>query len=293
MRGRAALILSVVMGVLAVIMMTVYINSRESSLLQLSAMRDVLVTTQDVLAQSVIDERMLQRIQVPAKYVQPQAIADPRDLIGRVVAVPIPRGAQVLGTYLENAGEMALAYEVPRGRRAVTIAVTDITGVGGLVRPGNFVDIMGTFEFGRPISTNGGRTQYADERTETRVLMQNTQVVAVGRNHRGDRATQAAVGVTMAEQARIDAEQARERQRETRNVTVLVGPEQAQQLVLAQEIGTLTLSLRSNLDAGQVVDLGSLDPFGLLKVQMPVKPRAQPVWRELRGTAGSLGIGGF
>src|SRR3990172_8232371 len=112
MRGRAALILSVVMGVLAVIMMTVYINSRESSLLQLSAMRDVLVTTQDVLAQSVLDERMLQRIQVPAKYVQPQAIADSRDLIGRVVAVPIPRGAQVLGTYLENAGEMALAYEV-------------------------------------------------------------------------------------------------------------------------------------------------------------------------------------
>lgn len=291
MRGRAALILSVLMGGLAVVMMLVYVNSRESSLLQLSAMKDVLVATQDILANTVVDERMIQRIQVPAKYVQPQALVDPRDLVGRVVAVPVARGGQILGTYLQNAGETALAYEVPRGRRAVTIAVSDVTGVGGLIRPGNFVDIMGTFDYGRPVGVSNGRMQYADERTETRVLMQNTQVVAVGKDHRNDRAAQTRQATSLAQQAQLDAEASRLRQQETRHITVLVGPEQAQQLVLAQEIGTLTLTLRSNLDAGQVVDLGSLDPFGLLKVQVPVKSRPAPVWREIRGTSGTAGVG--
>ena len=287
MRGRAALILSVVMGVLAVVMMSVYINSRESSLLQLSAMKDVIVATQDILVNSVVDERMVQRIQVPAKYVQPQAITDLKDLVGRVVAVPVPKGGQILGTYLENAGETALAYEVPRGRRAITIAVSDISGVGGLVRPGNFVDIMGTFEYGRPMSMTNGRMQYADERTETRMLMQNMQIVAVGKEHRGEQPAQTGQALTLAQQTALNAAAARAKQQEVRNVTLLAGPEQAQQLVLAQEIGTLTLTLRSNLDNGQVIDLGSLDPLGLLKVQVPLKSRPAPVWREIRGTSGT------
>ena len=73
-----------------------------------------------------------------------------------------------------------------------------------------------------------------------------------------------------------------------RNITVLVSPQQVQELVLAQHVGTLTLALRSNLDAGQVVDLGRLDPLGLLKVPIPVKPRSTPSWREIRGTGGSV-----
>ncbi len=67
------------------------------------------------------------------------------------------------------------------------------------------------------------------------------------------------------------------------SVTVLVSPQQVQQLVLAQRIGDLTLSLRSNLDAGGVVDLDRLDPLQMLGVEIPVKPRGRPSWRETPG----------
>ncbi len=283
MRGRAALMLSFGMGVLAVLLMFVYINGRENRLLELSAMKDVIVASQDVQANTILDERVVQRVQVPAKYVQPQALTELRDAVGRVALVAIPRGAQVLGTYLEDEGRTALAYEVPRGRRALTVAVTDETGVGGLVRPGNFVDIFGTFEFGRPVSMQMGQTQYTDERTETRLMLQNVQVIAVGREHRRERPEPkpANAPTTIAEQAARERE---DRQGSSiRHMTMLVGPREAQQLVLAQEIGTLTLALRSNLDAGQVVDLGTLDPLGLLQVQIPVKARRTPAWREMRG----------
>src|SRR5687767_5416346 len=150
MRNRTAVFLSIAMGLIAVLLMSVYMTSRENQLLELAAPKDVLVAAADILANSVIEERMIQRIQVPAKYQEPKALTDARDAVGRVAAISVPRGAQIIGTYLEDAGRTALAYEVPRGRRAVTIAVSDVTGVGGLVRPANFVDILGTFEFGRP-----------------------------------------------------------------------------------------------------------------------------------------------
>ena len=112
MRGRAALILSVVMGVLAVVMMSVYINSRESSLLQLSAMKDVLVATQDILANRS-SERMIQRIQ-SRQYVQP----GPGDR--RISSAGSSRagagGGQILGTY-RRMSETALATGAARAPR--------------------------------------------------------------------------------------------------------------------------------------------------------------------------------
>ena len=62
-----------------------------------------------------------------------------------------------------------------------------------------------------------------------------------------------------------------------------LAPRQTQELILAQEIGTLTLALRSTLDEGMAADLGSLDPLGLLKVPIPPIPKPRPWWRELRG----------
>jgi pilus assembly protein CpaB len=231
---------------------------------------------------------MVQRIQVPAKYQEPKALVDARDAVGRVASISVPQGAQIIGTYLEDAGRTALAYEVPRGRRAVTIAVSDVTGVGGLVRPANFVDILGTFEFGRPSTgSQGERAAFTDEHTETRTLMQNVLVVAVGRDYLAERADvrpQEQAGTMGQPAAQAHGNAANERNRDVRNVTVLVTPDKVQELVLAQQIGTLTLALRSSADPENTVSLPPLDPSSLLHIQRPLKSREAPAWREIRGS---------
>jgi Flp pilus assembly protein CpaB len=155
------------------------------------------------------------------------------------------------------------------------------------VRPGNFIDMFGTFEFGRPTGYQGGQLMYADEKTEVRLMMQNIQVVAIERDIRrgGAPARRYTTPEEMAEAQTAAADEARAaRERPVTNVTLLMSPEQVQQVVLAQELGRLTLALRSNLDAGQVIDLGSMDQLKLLGVQTPVKPKAgRPAWREIRG----------
>ena len=287
MRSKAALLLSLVLGVVAVVLLFSWASGLRRQLLEESNMVGILVATVDIPPNTIIDERLVQRIEVPQKYAQPKAMADFNLVRGRVAAAPIPAGAQILDTYLEEEGRMALAYDVPRGRRAITIGVDAVSGIGGNVRPGNFIDMFGTFEFGRPTGYQGGQLMYADEKTEVRLMMQNVQVVAIERDIRrgGTPARHYTTPEEMQEAQTAAADEARAaRERPVTNVTLLVSPEQAQQVVLAQELGRLTLALRSNLDAGQVIDLGSMDQMKLLGVQTPVKPKAgRPAWREMRG----------
>ena len=282
MRDRGRLIAAIVAGVAAVVLTWFYISSREASLLQQSAPQAVVVATADIPGNSVIQPGTFVVREVPAAFVQPRALASEEDVQGRVVLVPVPKGTQILATMLGDEGESALSFEVPAGQRAVTIAAANVTGVGGLVRPGNRVDVMGTFDFGRPVGVSqAGVITYADERTETRLLMQDMRVIAVDQQHRRRGAPPRPVATP------VEGEEATlapiEETKEIQNVTLLASIRQAQELILAQEVGTLTLALRSNLDAGRVENLQNLDVVGLLGVQVPIKRRPAPSWREMRG----------
>jgi pilus assembly protein CpaB len=276
MSGRAKLLLSMVLGLLAVFLVFMYVRGIERQLYEEVDMQNVVVAREAIAAGGAIDERVVQRVQVPRKYRQPQTFPAVEEVAGRVAVVPIPAGAQVVGGMLADAGAEALSFEVPRGRRAVAITVSDDTGVGGLIRPGNFVDIVGTFEFGRPIANQGGRITYADERTEVRTMMQNVFVVAVNKELRRERIREETGGGEAATQGN---------QRSLRTVTLLVDPARVQELVLAQQVGDLTL--RSSLD-DTAVDLPFLDPMGLLKVPIPLKPKAPRAAQAFRDVGRGL-----
>jgi len=280
MRKNGRLAAAIAAGLAAMVLTWFYISMREASLLSRSEPQMVAVAKVDIPGNSVIQAGMYELKGVPSAFAQPRAITKPEDIEGRVATVPIAAGSQVSATMLGDESEGALAYEVPSGQRAVSIAAADIQGVGGLVRPGNRVDIIGNFEFGRPMSVSqNGTINYADERTETRLMMQDVRVLAVDQNHRRRGAPARPVPAQDSdEQAAATALES-----QIRNVTVLVSLRQAQELILAQEIGTLTLALRSNGDGGRVENLVNMDPLTLLGVQTPIKRRAQPVWRELRG----------
>jgi pilus assembly protein CpaB len=267
---------SMAAGLFAAFAIWLYLDARENELLQMSALQDVVVATKDVLANTALDERTIEVTQVPRKFVQPGAVAAVADVVGRVAAVPIPQGAQVTGTSLIEGGAESLAFSVPRGLRAIAIAVSDVTGVGGQLRPGNFVDVVGTFEYGMPSGTAGGQITYSQERTETVTIAQNVQVVAVA----GEPV--AIEGGSAANEEKPSPSPGPPALASLTSVTLLVTPAQVQELVLAQQIGALTFSLRSSLDSAPV-ELNRLDENSFLRVPMPLKPRTQPVWREMRG----------
>lgn len=269
MKGTPAIILSVLFGILAWIFVWLYLSTRERELLQIADLQTVVVAAADILPGTAIEENMIAETEVPQKFMQPSTFTSSRDVVGQIPAVPIQEGSQVLGTSMTGVGR-SLATKIPRGRRAVSIAVSDVTGVAGLVRPNNYVDVFAIMKLG---SSPGA----SDQRTFVTTLFQNVLVLAVGTDT-GDfpMAGQDSDGGPLA---------GARRQQGFSNVTLALTPEQAQDLVLVQDIGDLSLALRSFREGEQPVDLARSNASAVFGIdESQIVPRRAPSWQEIRGT---------
>ncbi len=149
----------------------------------------------------------------------------------RVVLNPLAKGEPVLTTKITGSGQRAsLAALIEPGMRAVTIRVDDVRGVAGFVRPGDRVDVL--------------LTQTVNGNAVADVLLKNVKVLAV-------------------DQVANDHQ---ENPTVARAVTAEVNTEQAQKLVLAQGVGSLSLVLRqpdNQIEAADrrvtLADLGSTE----------------------------------
>ncbi len=111
-----------------------------------------------------------------------------------------------------------LPPSIPEGMRALSVRVNEIVGVAGFVVPGTRVDLMVTMK-------QTGNSQDS----MTRVVLSDLQVLTAG--------------------TRYDQEKARDGQPiPTSVVTLLVTPEDAEKITLAQSEGQIMLTLRNPMD---------------------------------------------
>ncbi|MBK9293489.1 MAG: Flp pilus assembly protein CpaB [Oligoflexia bacterium] len=133
----------------------------------------VLIATKDILEMSTIDETMVTQEERPVDFLQPGVVENPDDAIGLVAATPIKKGEQIIFTKLLSPGpKTGLSLQVAPDKRAVTIPVDEVRGVGKLIRPGDRVDILTSISYGDARS----------ERREVKTLLQDVLVLATGIN---------------------------------------------------------------------------------------------------------------
>ncbi|HLB58914.1 MAG TPA: Flp pilus assembly protein CpaB, partial [Bdellovibrionota bacterium] len=169
---RPFLISAILAGV-AVLLASLYLRDKEQLLVDQSTAIDVLVAAKDINEMDVIDSEMIRTDKVPKKYLQPGAQTDVKAIEGLITAAPIKQGEQILDTKLLYPGaETGLSRRISNGRRAVTIPVTDVHGVGKLIRPGDRVDILASIDYG---------AQDREER-EVKTIMQDILVLATGQH---------------------------------------------------------------------------------------------------------------
>ena len=122
----------------------------------------------------------------------------------------------------------SLAESVPVGYRAIALRVTEESAVANLIRPGDHVDVLIA---STPNPSPPGERMFPA--AESRTVLQNVLVLAVGAAMAGDKPNVAAV----------------------RNVTLAVTPPQAAMMALLHSIGTEYLSLRTAGDNGEAQNL--------------------------------------
>ena len=123
----------------------------------------------------------------------------------------------------EPVQETIFSMKTPPGKRALTVLIDSLSAVGGLIKSGDFIDIIAQLNI--PDPQNPAETQKI-----TTVLFQSIQVLAVGTN--------------FSSSADISLYQSQQQARSL-YVTLALDPEEAGLIVFAQSNGRLQLSLRS------------------------------------------------
>jgi len=142
------------------------------------------------------------------------------DLEGRVAMKTIPQGSAVLKTMLAPEGtKPGMVARVPPGYRAFSVPISETSAVAFQFRPGDWVDVIVVMD----IRSAGRKTETISE-----VILQNIQVIAVGRSQ----SSRATTGNQKAKAAK--------------SATLLVPEAEVPRLHLARTRGTIALALRGD-----------------------------------------------
>lgn len=161
-------------------------------------------------------------------------------MLGTVVRNPITAGQPITQGSLVAPGDRGfLAAALGAGMRAVTITVSQKTGVAGFIFPGDHVDLLLT-------STVKGGDQDAQPLKTTETILRNLRVLAT------DQATNTDI---------VDGKSV---VRTSKTVTIEVTPRIAEKIQVAETLGTLSLSLRSLAD--NQADLEKAIATGAVKI---------------------------
>jgi pilus assembly protein CpaB len=191
-----------------------FLDARERDLLRRSKPRKIITAAHYLPAYTRLEPKDLQWREVPEEYLPKGALESAEEALGLVTLAPHASGEWVLFNKLAR-GSQSLAAAIPEGQRAFTLGIDPISGVSGLLRPGDIVDVLLLNEEG-----SGGRSMAA-------TLLQAVRVLAVG--------TQFAVD----EKSGADS---------AATATLALSPEECELLLFAASRGRLHLTLRSPAD---------------------------------------------
>ncbi|MFM7200985.1 MAG: Flp pilus assembly protein CpaB [Myxococcota bacterium] len=265
MKNPRALILSIVMGLIALLMQFSCINKERAALLHDSELIPTVIATRNIPKNVKLDETMVKVELVPRKWQQPGALGKGEDVYQQISASPIQEGEQVLLTKLVSLEDAGLAFKVPKRKRGIAVAVYEVNAVGGHIKPGNYVDIMGSFDFG-----TGDK---ADLRTIT--LFQNVLVLAVG-DDLGQSVPQSI------DEAAAQDNYVRATTRNNGTIVVSLTPLECQKITLAQEMGSLSLTLRSLWEDQRFVDLEKTSIHTAIGIPKKVRYQRKASYRTIR-----------
>lgn len=245
-----------------------------------SDLATVVVAKSDIPPKSRITPEMVQETQMPAEYIQNGAMRELSKVVGVLTREAIVGGEQVLERRLLTAGKQAgFTGVIPAGKRALTVAVSDVTGVAGLLKAGDFVDAIVTFD------------QQAVGGHVSQLLLQNVLVLAVNRES----------------EVPPERDAKKEAPKETgivklATVTLAVSPEEATKVTLSEEKGKLRFALRPYLPEAGVIAPRPVTPTDLVGMQKtpgqagkePAKsPAASPAPASASPPAATKGVPGI
>ncbi|MCK9485506.1 MAG: Flp pilus assembly protein CpaB [Dehalococcoidia bacterium] len=209
------------------------------------ASTEVLVASRDLAAGAAIEGGAVRVVEMPAASVAAGALTTLEQAEGRMLRYPVAAGEQILASKFvdtERPASTGLAFVIPDGMRAVSVPLSEVSGAGGLIVPGDRVDVLAAVD-SRRIEGHERRAMAESDMGDTTrdhgavvTILQDALVLAIGQSVSPASAVARDAGAQRADEAEVQPQAA--------SVTLAVSPDQAQVLFMAVMEGSIGLALR-------------------------------------------------
>ena len=222
--------LALVAAVIAAVLLYNFLNTLDEKASVEVVKTGVVTASVNIPPNTPITDDMLDIKQLPVEAVHAEAVINEAAAIGKFSKYEIMAGEQVLYTKLISpeggGGDGTLAYEIKPGMRAISIGVGNLSGLVGMIRPHNTVDIIA--QLAKEEKQPDGEEKTIDYTT---MIAENIKVLAVDD---------------------VISQEGKTKNSETgtsyTSVTLQVTAHQAMELNMSEYKGQLRLILRSPLD---------------------------------------------
>jgi pilus assembly protein CpaB len=225
--------------------------------------KEVYVPVGELAAGTLISPQHLSRMQITDGALTAQMIVADAEgegvLVGSVARQVLPQGVPIARSAIVQPGDRGfLAAVLPKGKRAITIAINEIAALSGLVLPGDRVDLILTYS----VDAEGDAIRASE------TVLNNIRVLALDQ--------------------RLGSAQPADEEKPpvARTATLEVSPEQAEMITLAQTLGTLSLVLNSVRDGGDAptASVGSTGRANFGTAAEALRPRRMTLDSDVTST---------
>lgn len=245
MKPRGFIIIAIVLALVTALLIFLFFKGMEKKPDKEAGLvtpkTQVIFTTRDVPARTILDKTMITVKELESELVPEGVIMSFDSADGSVTKTDLTANSPIFYNQLYP-GDPRLSYLVPEGKRAVSLMLeTPAERVANLIKPGDMVDIIGTFE-----------EEFVKEEI-TKIIVQASEILAIGRQLPG-------------QPAPVIQEGEKQKEPGPMPITLAVTPQEAEQLVIAAKKAVeLRLALRSPEQKEYVWTIGVTAPrlFGL------------------------------
>lgn len=207
------ILVSIIAGIIAAVLFFYYFSNLEQNIKEKMEPVKVVAAAKYIPSYTRLEKEMLKTIEIPKKMVNNANILKAEKVEGKITLVPFIEDEPILENKLSRKGN-ELNVMIPTGLRAISVSVDEESGVGFMIRPGDYVDVLLTFQ---DSDTSSGKGVL-----KTATILQDVKVIAIGSEFSLDKKNTTYSSITLA-----------------------LMPEEAELLTFAKEKGKISFALRA------------------------------------------------
>ncbi|PLX90627.1 MAG: Flp pilus assembly protein CpaB, partial [Desulfuromonas sp.] len=153
-----ALAVAIIFGIAAVFLanqwMSTQVTEQKVVIKEQAPMAKVVIAGQDLDMGTQLSDKNLSLVDWPKANIPKGAFTSLDSIVGRVASTKVIAGTPLVDRQLAAPGSgVGLVASIRPGKRAMTIRVDEVVGVGGFILPNTFVDILSVQGKGKTADT--------------------------------------------------------------------------------------------------------------------------------------------